>query len=927
MKVLNDIYARCRLDAADGRALHAYDVSANEVAALRRLLPKRIDPDLKSPVSAQAFVLWASEHIRTTYPGGLLTWEFVFDGLGMTPPDYGYTQWLVQTGLTAWRRRVRRAESGHREFLYTLVAEGGLPDAALAEGNRYGSVLLRLIADLEAEGALAPVAAALAAKRHVAGLPQALRHDEQARLLADLALGLVDLRAALPDDLPPEAALGWLDAERPGWRATLPLRMSSQALEAVVRPALAAAKMTTRQAGAPVQRELRKDVDGTWRGVVRILDGSLLPVSLFPEANGQRLRLVAASGASFLAQPEAAGWRLTRTAGSGLLALSPGEAVVLSAYVDGSRRGELVVDAGSPSAMEAPSLWRPADSATDNPEVLLPLSGRGHTRAGKVWLLAAAGAILEVEGGVQIGSSASAPGGRIWCLSGQGRIMVDGRVLTIATGADAESPTPQLTVFGTTLPGLITSGGAPVFLGEPQVWGAEGDAALRPLGTRLRLTRLPRTLGGQLAEWVEDGVVLARVRLVALPAPVRFSMVETGVGGLRVNACGLPRGWHLSITADEAVSKTVIVADECVLSLRTDGLPGFVRIGLSDPATGTSLNLTGLWPARQPRMLDPSGSILTQDQEISMATLAGWRGHVPGSKGALLLRLAGKTSQIGIHASGGLRLAEMAPLIGQALALAGADGRVNIRLAEGVETPRLSVGRYDWASEEAGPFRHLGHGQTRLQAVSLADPASTSTIEATGRVDLAGWLGNEGGLWFIQARNNCRGVMRPFVWAASPQRHSTRDARLSRFAAMWADLLETPADPGWDQTRTLISAVRWAGDAGALDQVQALVRTPGAAVALLFMADRHDRAATLSLETEAPIWWPLLSCRAWAQGAKAARSRIIARLSEAGIDDDDISARTLARAAGEIALLRPELAAHLGARTLSGSGGGSRASG
>ena len=197
LQVLNDILVRCGLDAADERPLHAYEASADEVAALRRLLPKRIDPDLKSRVSAQAFVLWACEHIRTTYPGGQLTWEFVFGGLGMTPPDYGYTQWLVQNGLAAWGRSLRRADSGHREFLYTLVAEGGLPDTALAEGSRYGSVLLRLIADLEAEGALAPVAAALAARRHIACLPQALRHDEQALLLADLALGLVDLRAVI----------------------------------------------------------------------------------------------------------------------------------------------------------------------------------------------------------------------------------------------------------------------------------------------------------------------------------------------------------------------------------------------------------------------------------------------------------------------------------------------------------------------------------------------------------------------------------------------------------------------------------------------------------------------------------------------------------------------------------------------------------
>jgi len=912
LQVLEDILARCGLASADGRALHAYNTTADELAALRRLLPLRIDPGLRSRTSAQAFVLWASEHIRTAYPGGYLRWDFVFDGLGIRRPDYQYIQWLVASGLTAWGRRVRYAEDGDREFLYTLVAEGGLPDAALAEANTYGRVLLRLISDLEAEGSLAQVAAPSIARRHLAELPQALRHDEQARLISDLALGLIHLRAVLPNRLLPEAALAWLDANRPGWEQTLPMRMSSPAIEAVVRPALLATKETARASTMPVLRELRRDAAGIWRGVARIMDGGILPSSLLPEARGQLLRLVATSGSTFRAQPEGAGWRLARTGGSGLLALSPDEAVVLTAFVDGSRYGELVVDAGLPAAHEAPSLWRSPDPAVTDPDTLAPLSGRGQTRAAQVWLIAGPESTLDADAGVEIGASAQAPDGRLWCLSGRGCVRVDGQNLTIATGADADSPTPQLAVFGRTLSSLTTFAGAPVFLGDPQVLGAEGDASLRSLGARLRLSSLPRTLGGRVAEWVEDNAVLARARLIVLPSSAQFSMVETAPGTLRVATSGLPRGWHLSVRAGETVVQAVIENDQCVLALRTDGLPGLVHFGLSDPSSGASLDLTGLWPALRPRLLDPDGTTLSQDREISLKLLEGWRGHVPGNNGALLLRVANVTSQIGLPFSGDLRLAGHVSLISQALALAGADGRVNIRLAAGHFTQRLSVGRYDWTSDEAGPFRHLGHGVTRLQAVNLDQPARTSQTETGGRVDLFGWLGQDEGLWFIQGQNDRRGVMRPFVWAARPQPHTTREDRLTRFAAKWSDLLDAPADPGWDQVRSLMAAVRSAGDAGALDQVQALVRAPGAAVALLFMADRNDRALALSLETEAPIWWPLVGCRAWAQGAKAARARIVARLSEAGIEDDGISEKSVARAAGEIVLLRPELAAHLG---------------
>lgn len=912
LRLIDDLLARCRLGAPDGRPLYSYEVSEEEVNAFKNLLPFRISSEQRSPMTAQAFVLWASEHIRTRYRGGLLTWEFVFSGLKLRPPEYPYIQWLVETGLLKWRRRVRHAESGNREFLYSLLAEGGLPDAALAEANRYGTVLLRILSDLEAEGTLATVAAALTARRHLGALPQTLRHDEQARLLADLALGLVQLRAALPEQLPRDAVLPWLDAKQSGWRSTLPLRISAHALEALIAPALQAERQDPQKAVAAVQRELRLDTGGKWLGLANVLDGGQLPLSLLPSARDRRLRFISGSGAAFLGQPEPGGWRLVCTSGSGVMALAPDEPVVLSAYMDGERLGDLLVDSGIPAPSEAPSLWRAADRSAAFPERLVPLSGRGQTRASQVWALVAEGADPIIDGAVQILGSHPAPNGRLWCFAGRGRVEVDGRILPIATGLEADSPAPRLAVFGATVAGLTTTKGVPIFLGEPQVWGSEGDAPLRQLGPRLRHIPLPKTLGGRMTEWIEDGSVIARTRLVALPVRARFSMVETGPRTLRITASGLPLGWHLSVSAGGAVAQTVVTSEAQELLLRPQGIPGIVSVTLSDPAAGGKLELSGLWPARQPRLLDANGITLEQDRDVSLQYLAGWRGYIAGRGGAVLLRVANRTGQIGLHSNGELRLAAMVPLISQAVALAGADGRVNLRLAEGIETPRLSIGRYDWISEEAGPFRHLGEGRTCIQAVHLEDPARTSEIQATGRIDLTGFLGTGAGLWFIQGRNDVRGVMRPFVWSTAPQPPTTRDARLARFAAMWAELLDTPGHAGWDQARSLIAAVRAAGDAGALDQVQALERVPAAAVALLLMADRQDQPAALSLEAEAPIWWPIVSCRAWKQAGRAARSRIVARLREAGVEDDGISAKAMARAAGRILTLRPELAAHLG---------------
>jgi hypothetical protein len=442
MKALDELFKRVGAASADGRPLYAYEITADEQASLTRMLPLRINVAERLETTAQAFVLWASEYIRSNYTGGQITWEFVFNGFSLTPPEYSFIQWLVETGLQKWRRSVRRGDTGHREFLYTLVAEGGLPDAAMAEAGTYGNALLRVIAEIEREGTLGVVAAVPAARRHLHTLPQALRHEEQARLLADLALALVKLRRALPSDLPANSMLPWLDRNRPDWQSELPLRLSQRALEALVQPALSALLPLRQGGGPPVQRQLRRDEKGNWVGVVKIFDGGLVPASLAPGVSGQRLRLTADSGASFVGQPEQNGWRMTRTSGVGLLPLAPSDALVMSVYSDGVHHGNIVLDPGFPDPKEAPTIWTPAEHTATDPDILVPMSGRGLTRASRVWLLADMDAQPEPLGNITVEPSGSGPGGATWVITGSGQLRLGNNTIFVSTSADADSPTP-----------------------------------------------------------------------------------------------------------------------------------------------------------------------------------------------------------------------------------------------------------------------------------------------------------------------------------------------------------------------------------------------------------------------------------------------------------------------------------------------------
>lgn len=919
MKIVQSILARNGMQHPDGRPLYAYGVTDGERETLGSFLRRRIAMGGLTPSTAQGFVLWAAEHIRTGFRGGQLSWEFVFEGIAL---DYDRPAAIELTdrGLAAWRRKLRRSDHGHREFLYTLLAEGGLPDLALANAPRYRGALLGLVSAIEAEGALGVSIADTVALRLVDDLPQVLRTGEQARLMAELALAIVAARNLLPGDMVVEAAEPWLDANHPGWRQALPLRLSQEAFEALVRPVLTSERSGERPTPVLVRRQLRKQPSGPWLGVAEIPERAFLPhANLSGVDHHLRLRLTNDTGAGFLGIPAEGGWELVRNAGRGALLMpaAPDEPVFLNAHADGRFLARIVIDAGQPAPDEAPSLWRAVDADAEFPEILVPLSGRGLTRAGQVFVLASGDLPPQSDSDLDVSMGAKAPGGMLWSVSGRGVVRFGAHELRITTGADTDAPDARLAVVGRPLAGFLVDGGVAAFLGSPMLLGVEGDGPMRPLGTHVRTKAVAGLLGGSVAEWQDAGVILARCRYIVLPETMKISLHEISDGEVRLQASGLPQGLHLHLGVGERRAAAVIDADgRAVLVLTVEGQPASLDIRLSDPRSGETLAMTGLWPSRVARLIDTQGARVSGNRPISRQRLAGWRGVLPANGGAVQLRMAFGGTPVAFSAAGAVPLIQFSNVIDQALALQGADGRVNLRLiGGGQETPRLEIGRYDWSAEPAGPFWHLGAGVTRLTAVCLDDPARIVRVNVESRTDPAVWLGNGDGLWFVQGYSESRGVMRPMVWSAQPGEWSSREQRLQDYAQEWRRLLSEPDDMGWDRIWSLILAVRDAGDASALDQVQALARVPAAAVVLLLRVGRADRAAALLTEAESPLWWPLVPCAAWTEALVSVRDGLRHRLRNAGIGEEDIGslvAERLAKAAGEIIALRPELAVHLG---------------
>jgi hypothetical protein len=948
MRFIEEILNENGLSKPDSRPLHAYACAPDMLQHMRQFLAQRLASGTVVSSTATAFVFWASDRIRTAFDGGHLTWDFVFRGLGL-PPDRKLGIELTQRGLRAWRRRVRSSEAGQTLYLYTLMSEGGLPDTLLQQEGLYRQVVMTIVSEIEEMGGIAAGAGAeMAARRRIWALPQSFQTNDFVRVLADLGQALADLRTDLPEDLGPDALERWLDANRPGWSVHLPIRLSAAARDSLIRPALAASRSCSTGGTEIATRELRRDGSGRWNGYIRVADEATLPEGLLPEASGLRLRLTPAqtplaSAFAFVATPEDAGWRLRRVGqrGASAVPLAPDDPMILSAHADGRHVGDVAVVTALPSPEEAPTLWRaPALDPEASQGRLLPLDVSGRTTDAYAWLLTDAAHMVQADGDLEIGPPEPGPSsGLMRRVSGTGSLTAGPHRLRVETQADTERPAASLIATGKLLPRWRLPDGAMVILGALKLFGDPGNGSLQLLRAT-ELKRSPgRRLGGKVFEWRKKGQSLARVRLVQLPAETSVAIEETAAGIARLRIAGLPAGWYIKAKAAGTVAHGVTSAEPTQLSIEAaHARPGVVDLQFHDPATGRSLDLSAPWPARHGMLLTSNGARVAEDTPVSVEDLAGWRGVTPtGKYGDLQFKLSG-ASAISVRVDGEVALAAYRPLIRSMLAIGGPDAQVNLRLIVGsVESCRLELRRYlhqtaisdgriypglqrDTPGKVDSRFGVIlnSTGNITLHATDLGAPdADPVTLETTAPADLATCLDGVGP-WLLQSRWK-GAVQRSAVWARTPQPPSSRETRIANYKSAWKDLLNMPASPDWHANWRTIQSVSAGGDAGALDQVQALAQVPEALMFLAFRLPRNSLGDVFALETAAPVFWPVIPVSVVQTAIALDHARRVEQLSE--IFDTPKEARTeadaqLANRLSEIATLRPDLAGHLGAATV-----------
>ena len=942
MSVVSRIVDDAGLVQADGRPLCRYRFGEPTFEHLEEELRSRAVTGREMLPAAPQFVFWAAEHIRARFSGGSLNWAFVLRALGLPPDNQELGRELTESGLSWWRRKVKVSSAGKRMFLYSLMAEGGIPEALLKEGGLRRNVVMGLLAELEAEGG--PAAASWAeriAVRWMPRLPQTFQGEDITRLLADLARSLAALRAVLPADLPEAAAERWLNQHQPDWESTIPLRMTPEIAEGLIRPALRAERAARPAAEPLCQRELWRDRNGEWKGYLVLHEGGWLTADSFREAENLRLRLLPTGpgpvdGLVYSAAPEnREGWwlrRLGRAKREGIpFALQMPFA--LAAFADGRAMGEAVVDAGLPRPAEAPSFWRAVDAnegaAADR---LVPLSGSPRTRGSCLWVLVPDETELEADDGLTLDGLEAAPLGVLRRISGRGVLRIGARRHRIETRAEADVDAPEgrLVAFGPTLHGWRLDGTVPVFHGDVSISGQMGAGPQQQVPPRQLRLSAGRELGSEIVEWIQKDDTIAQIRLVRLPATVRFVLREAGPGQVVLDVQGLEIGWHLRLGAGETWA--TLEAGSSRLELKTPGrTPGRVRLRLSDPEAGRALELQASWPARSGVILDPDGARLERNQPLSVDALRGWRAITPdGVSGDLQLQLR-KYRAVSLPSAGETPLAGQVPLI-EAMLAQEPDAQVNLSLVvHGHESPRLEIRRYhDQAAVVddvlcAGLVRDMpvppdapgasssGCGRMSLLAIDVSNADAKPLVERGASVYLRERLGDAAGPWLVQARLDDR-VQRAVFWSPQAVPETTRDERIKDYAEQWNELVAVPDDPEWDRSWRLIRAVRQGGDAGTLDTVQALALVPAAAVLLALRVASSELAEVLALDSEAPFFWPILPVSAFTAAVRAEHVRRQRKLApyfgerEAETEADS----AVVKRVGELVVLRPELAGHLG---------------
>ena len=969
-------FARRGLEGPIGCALHAYRATDVELADATRLLNVSLEAGWRGSSAAAMFCLVTAEWFRARYQGGPWSWREIQRVLAVT--DQNLCRSLALDGLTWWGRPVTR-QGERNQYVLSLAAEGGLPTVLLSnQGAAVRRFLEQVGHDIADYRLDAPEAVAVFAAHHEHLMPQAFRNEAVRRVVAELALWLTRARASIPEEARDADPLPWIERHAPSLLAEAPLQLDDAAARSLLTTELRAAPGRSKLGSSALAARVLIRGELGWRPAIAV------SASVNIDAQGPHAGMLAALGQTASGRLRPSGslraaaahlvigigrtpegdWSATRRSGdevAGPLALDQQAQVEL--FADGRMLGEF--ELCPPVDAQDLALWRDQAPDGEAPQRLDMIAGRMvQTRRARLYLSAPFGARLEVTEDVTLEPLAEPPdGASLWKVVGSGVIRCGDSSVKILTSAEREAASLAW-LANPMLMGAALMRGGPIYRGAPRVRIGEIGAPSCPAQpSALRWRPLS---GGPWRDWRESAPVLgeieirvvsnegtvASLRAGVVPETARIARRADPDDAARIELSGF--GAEAQVVAETSGTRTVEAMRQGDASLRLVGGDEGGLITLSvipDAPTMALLRLSLSRPVRRPGFIAPDGARARNDATLSTTGLPGWRAVAPtGCAASLRVRVrdhAGVERLFYRSFTEARSLSDLRDTVEAAIAAAGPDAEANMRvLADGAESPRLIVRRYDgalrrMADDQIGvdapmlaALNSSGLAEVTLEALNLMAPTIAAPLgvwrpgDAPARA-VSSLAAIDGGPWLIVARVGGGLAFRPCAtWfsgapVASAPRFSAayadassagaRTARIQKLAMALSDTMSAPLSDDWPMIEAMLDAAAGLQVTASLDLTQALASAPSALCVLALRAAQDRLTARLDLDRAAPLFWPTVQVSDWMRGmaryGEDLRTRLASALSAQ--EAADLTSSQILRAAKAIVAMRPELAGHL----------------
>jgi hypothetical protein len=620
-----------------GESLYRYRCSDREFEELQSLLSCTV---LETGAECGCFALFAAEWLRRQFEGGSWTWTGIFDALDSPLAHPPYDR-LEGTLKKYWGLEVIRL-NGNRQFLSTLLVQGGLP---LRVVEREGNTLRTLFGRLLHEALATPISReelVELAQHWARSLPQSWRDPAVYRLLAEITEVTARLSAEIPED---EGPVEFLDEHQPGWRAQLPMSVTEEVGHALFSTLVEKAHeaIAVRRAPLRIRTRLLRDAAG-WQlvrqplipatitrqdlAVVLGLDqGVDLPYRIELHVQGERAddrHLATATQWKkdkdeivYLLDSRMRS-RALRLAGELNLFGVSGSATFGPAPLDGGvQRGPL------------PWVFRPVrdeEGAWD-----MVAQGSVRLRSDRALLLLDSGSAVHTDDGREHEALALIENRSLYALRGTARVLANGELCRIALGAERDS-IADYALSGQTLYGL----GNPeqIFRGPPELRASavgerytalvRGTQQWRRPGERWS-SDIALCLGRiELRHVIEDETMHVRRGVHVVPATFAYDAKPDRAGKSgRLSICGLAGAVTAELVGHEAFTATKLEAGrgrrEWAIAAIADGVPRHARLRINWDNAATSELLLPL-PIADARFVTVDGGVLSDEANVALGS-------------------------------------------------------------------------------------------------------------------------------------------------------------------------------------------------------------------------------------------------------------------------------------------------------------------